>query len=594
MDNRSAPSKSDIERRLLSRRSKGTTAPPEYRLEPRQAPGAIPLSSAQERLWLVEQLAPGKSNNFAFRFRLRGKLDRAALDLSINDLSARHDILRTVIDASGDLPTQKVLSKTGAGCGYVDVSEDPDPLAAADRFERVTTARPFDLASDVPISWHLIRLADDDHILLLSTHHIAADAWSDAILRRDLTSLYAAHCSGVPPDLPELPVQYSDFAVWERAKESSASFRAELDYWRERLAEAPSAIALPFDRPPSDIDIPRGAVLFSPLPAHAIIRMKELCRSLQVTPFMFLLTVFVSLLARYSDQDDLVIGTPVAGRGDPKLENLIGCFINLIPLRIGVTGNSSFRLLLRSVRETFLNDYARQSVPLGRIIQRVRPVREPGRNPLVQVLFQVDNTPSEELKLHDLEVSAEQILNDRAPAELTLIIEESAEGAVGYWQYRADLFESTTIRRMQQHYARLLETLTDEPDQLVNQAPVSAPERRAGDGPADPGATVFNGPRTPVEVALAEIWRDLLQVDRVAVDDDFFALGGNSILANQAAVRISDVFPVIPLGSIVRSLIQQRTIDALVSVMGQALLDQARTPAAGSVQSGGRSTAGAD
>ncbi len=500
MDNQSrrpesVPSRNAIERKLLSRRNDRTGGAAECRLEPQQMAGPTPLSFAQERLWLAEQLAPGKSNNFAFRFRLRGRLSRASLDLSISDLSARHDILRTIVDAGGDAPTQVVLPKMGSGSIYLDLSRDPDPPAAADRFVRATTAEPFDLATAAPIRWHLIKLAEDDHILLFCMHHIAGDGWSDAVLRRDLTALYSAHCSGLPPALPELPVQYSDFAVWDRAKEGTPSFRAELAYWRERLTGAPSAIALPFDRAPSDSDIPRGAFLCSPLPASAIARMKEQCRSAEVTPFMFLLTVFAILLARYSGQDDLLIGTPVAGRGDPRLENLIGCFINLIPLRISVSGDLSLRSLVRRVRDTFLNDYMRQSVPLERVIQEVRPAREPGRNPLVQVLFQVDNTPSEEMELRGLEVTAEQVFTDRSPAELTLIIEERSDGIMGYWQYRADLFESTTVRRMQEHYARLLETLTADPDQPVTRARVTVRERqtlREGASQATPARRPFH------------------------------------------------------------------------------------------------------
>ena len=373
--------------------------------------GPVAASFAQQRVWFLDQLEPQNSAyNMPDAYRLVGPLDVTTLELAINEIVSRHEALRTTFAAADREPTQVIAPALRVPLPVVDL--EPLPLAQREaealRLAVQEGQRPFDLSKGPLLRAQLLRLGDEEHVLVLIVHHIVSDGWSVEVLRRELATLYTALSRGRPSLLPELPVQYADFAAWQRKWLEGGAMARELAYWKERLAAA-SEFELPSDRPRPTLltfDGAHHALMFSPELSSAL---KTLSQREGVTLFMTLLAAFSALLYRYTGQEDIVVGAPIANRDRAEIEGLIGFFVNTLALRIDLSptqaGALTFRELLARVREVCLGAYAHQQLPFEKLVEELRPQRDPGRSPLFQVLFAVQNAPHAEMEMTGLTVT---------------------------------------------------------------------------------------------------------------------------------------------------------------------------------------------
>ena len=452
----------------LLRSGAGPQAPPIERV-PRGGP--LPASFAQQRLWLVDRLEPGSpAYNVPFALRLRGGLDTAALRAALGGLVRRHESLRTTFAERGGAPVQVVHPAAGVAVPAVDL-RGLVPTARereAGRLAREEALRPFDLARGPLLRATLLRLGDEDHVLCLDVHHVVSDGWSMEVLVREVSALYGAFSRGGEPAarLPELPVQYADYAVWQRAWLSGGALEAQIGYWRERLAGAPPLLELPADRPRAPGQSPlAGSHRFS-LPPELSGRLRELSRRQGATLFMTLLAGWQALLSRYSGQDDVVVGSPIAGRNRRETEGLIGFFVNMLALRADLAGDPTWTELIGRARETALGAYAHQDLPFERLVEELGVERSLTRSPVFQVVFALNRAggEGERLRLGDLAVD----WFDRgggavAKFDLDLVLTDTGEGLGGVLLYRDALFEAATAERMAAHLATVLEAMADEP-----------------------------------------------------------------------------------------------------------------------------------
>jgi len=458
----------------------GTSAPP---LVP-VAGNDLPLSFAQERLWFVDRLEPGSPTyNMPAVVRLHGALDVAALERALDALARRHESLRTVFPTVDGAPVQRVLPAAQLPFSIEDLA----PLAEAEREETVVRRatewawRPFDLQAGPLFRAGLLRIADDDHVMMIAMHHIVSDGWSMGVFFRELAESYGAFLDGKEAALPALPVRYADYAVWQREWLSGDALDAQLGYWRDRLGGAPAVLDLPLDRPRPAARGYRGGVHHFALPAERIEAVSALARREGATLFMALLAAFDLLLARYSGQEDIVVGTPIAGRTRRELEGLVGLFLNTLALRVDVSGDPTFRALLGRVRETTLGAYAHQEIPFERLVEELRPERSLAHAPLFQVMFVLQNTPDGiGPGLPGLTLAGVGRTEEVARFDLVLNLAETGDGAVhGALSYAADLFEPETAARMVEHFTTLLDAAAAAPDQpLSTLEMLSAEERR--------------------------------------------------------------------------------------------------------------------
>ncbi|HEX7843080.1 MAG TPA: condensation domain-containing protein, partial [Kofleriaceae bacterium] len=454
-----------------------TAAPP----RPRSAPPLVacprtddlPLSFAQQRLWFIEQLEPGgASYNVSFFFRLNGRLDAGALGRALGEVVRRHEGLRTSFPEVLGQARQVV-----AAAAEVALSIEPVPESELPARARREAQRPFDLARGPLIRATLFRLAEDHHVLVVVTHHIVCDQWSMGILAQELGGAYRALVDGSAPR-PPLPVQYADFAVWQRRHLEGAELERLLGYWRRQLADAPVALDLPSDRPRPAQRSGRGARLYPELPKELATALGAFSRREGVTLYMTLLAAWSTLLWRYSGQEDIVIGAPIAGRNRRELEGLIGFFANTLVLRVGVHGALSFRELVRRVRAVCLEAYAHQDVPFEKLVDVLGPERDLSRTPLFQVVFGLQR-PFPEARLG--ESTLEPMLLDAGTStfDLTMSLEERDGGLAGWVEYATDLFDRATIERMLGHYRVLLEAAVARPEDRLAALPLLVgPERR--------------------------------------------------------------------------------------------------------------------
>src|SRR6185437_161914 len=428
----------------------------------------LPLSYAQQRLWFLSQLEPeSPSYNIPSAIRLSGVLDVKALERALNALVARHESLRTVFQVVDDEPVQVVLSDQSCKleiAGQSSVTEAMTSITAA-------AARPFDLGREPGFRALLIKLSDADHILLLNIHHIVSDGWSMAILYRELGLLY----QGV--SLPELPIQYADYAVWQKDWLQGQRLEELLDYWKSHLAGAPEVLELPLDRPRPPLQGSRGEKVSFVLPGELSDRLQSSSRREGVTSFMTLLAAFQVLLARLTQRDDVVVGTDLANRTRVETEGLIGFFVNLLPVRTRLSGNPTFMALLQQVKEVMLEAYARQELPFEKLVEELKPPRDLSRNPLVQVLFVMQNTPRTELELPGVKVEWLELGSETSRFDLVLFVSENEGRITGRWLYNAELFERPTIERMSTQFERLLDQVVSNTSIRVESLPIESEEK---------------------------------------------------------------------------------------------------------------------
>jgi amino acid adenylation domain-containing protein/thioester reductase-like protein len=458
------------------------TAPAAAPIAPRADRDRAPLSFAQERLWVLHQLAPGSAAyNVPLVLRLEGALDPAVLARTLDALVVRHEPLRTALVAGPTDPEQVIAPAAPLAWETEDLGALPPAERDAALGQRVAeeAARPFDLARAPLVRVLLLRAAPEDHVLVLTLHHAVCDGWSLGVLAREASALYAAFAAGLPSPLPPLAVQYADFAAWQRARLDGEGLAAGLAFWRDQLADAPAALELPTDRPRPAVPSFRGALRSFQLGPALTAAVASLARAEGATPFMVLLAAFQALLARVSGQDDVSVGTPIANRPRLETEGLVGFFVNTLALRTRLAGVPTFRALVARVRETALAAYAHQEVPFELVVDAVAPARDPGRSPLVQVMLAVHNTPQPPLDLGGLRVSPLALASATAKFDLTLSLVPDGEGLTGALEYSTDLFDDATAARLVALFETLLAGATAEPDAPLAGLPLlDAAERR--------------------------------------------------------------------------------------------------------------------
>ncbi|HEU4561479.1 MAG TPA: amino acid adenylation domain-containing protein, partial [Longimicrobium sp.] len=437
-------------------------------LAERRRPRTEPASYAQERLWFLDRLAPGSSiYNIPVAWRLGGALDEAALERALGEIVRRHETLRTTFAEVDGEPVQVIAPFGGFALPVEDLSESSgaDREAAAMRIAGEEARRPFDLSAGPLFRAVLLRLGDEEHALLLCMHHIVTDGWSLGVLFRELSTLYEAYREGRKSPLPELPVQYADHAVWQREQLEGESLARQLSYWKERLAGAPKVLELPTDRPRPAVRTHRGGTLVTELSAEVLERLQALGQSEGATLYMTLLGAFQVLLGRYVGSDDVVVGSSIAGRTRGEVEELIGLFINSLVLRTDLSGDPSFREVLRRVREVTLGAYENQDVPFEKLVAELQPERSLSHSPLFQVSFSLNNPdgpgsgPASDPGpgLPGLRTGPASAESETVKFDLGLAFVKDARGLTAALSYSSDLFDESTIRRMLGHLERVLE-----------------------------------------------------------------------------------------------------------------------------------------
>ncbi|NRD48556.1 non-ribosomal peptide synthase/polyketide synthase, partial [Corallococcus exiguus] len=459
-----APSLADLARRIddAGKQASGIQAPP---LVPAPRTEALPLSFAQQRLWFMDQLAPGSTlYNVPSVLRLEGELHLEALRHSLTELVRRHEALRTSFSEIQGQPFQRIASPTDVPLPMVDLRHLGEAaLDEARRLASTEAQRPFDLASGPLVRALLLKLAPTEHVLVFTLHHIVSDGWSLGVLVREVAALYAAFSEGRPSPLPELPVQYADYAVWQRSWLQGEVLDVQLDYWRQRLADA-APLELPIDFPRPAVQSSQGGVQPLRLPLPLAEALKAFAQREAVTPFMILMAAFQVLLARYSGQEDISVGSPIAGRTHAETEDLIGFFVNTLVLRSHVASGASFRQLLQQVREAALGAYAHQDVPFERLVEELRPQRDLTRPPLFQALFALQNTSMPSLQLPGLALRGLDLGGHNVKAELEMHFSESSDGFGGSLSFNTALFAPATAQRMARHFVALVEALVSHPE----------------------------------------------------------------------------------------------------------------------------------
>ena len=429
----------------------------------------IPLSFAQERLWFLDQLEPGgAAYNMAGTVWLEGDLNVVALERSLNEIIRRHEVLRTTFRALRGRAVQVISPSLYLSLPLIDLSQSTEPESEARRFTQAEAQKPFDLTGGPLLRAALLRLSGKCHVLLVTLHHIVADGWSVMLLVQELSRLYAAYSRGEQSPLRELEVSYADYAVWQREWLTGERLEKELGYWREQLGGELPVLKLPLAKVRTGAARHRGEVETVRVSRELTERLRELGRREGATLFMTLLAAWQVLLWRLSGETDVVVGTPVAGRGRRELEPLIGFFVNTLVLRTKLSEELNFVQLLERVREVCLEAYAHQEVPFERVVEELGPQREMGHSPLFQVFFALQNMPTHELALSDLKVTGLEIENPAARFDLALEVSELGEELDCRLTYDTDLFEAATIARMVQHFMNLLRALTAAPERPIS------------------------------------------------------------------------------------------------------------------------------
>ncbi|PRX06025.1 UNVERIFIED_ORG: amino acid adenylation domain-containing protein, partial [Actinomadura viridilutea] len=612
--------------------------PPLRPVPAERRPDPLPVSYAQERLWFLNRLeGPAATYSMPIPLRLTGPLDHAAMRAALRDVVARHEPLRTVFGDRDGRPYQRILPDAEPRLEITRVPDGGDLRAAL----AADAARGFDLSRDLPVRAHLYRIRDDEHVLLIVLHHIAGDGWSMAPLARDVITAYLARRDGRAPDWEPLPVRYADYALWQRdllgsEDDPDSPAARQLEFWRRTLAGVPDEIDLPTDRPrPARASYRGGQVPFD-VPERLYEALAAVARRHNVTVFMVLQAALAALLTRLGAGTDIPIGTPVAGRTDPRLDDLVGVFVNTLVLRTDTSGDPAFGELLARVRETDLAAFAHQDVPFERLVEVLNPRRSLARHPLFQVMLTLQNNPEAQIDLPGLRVAVEPVDVGVAKFDLEFLLEpyrDGRGGLAGTIEYARDLFDQATVERLAAWYVDVLEAVAADPETTLGdlrlpgadrlRRPAAGPtvkqlvayvvpapgrtvdpeELRAHvrahlpeamvpsavvvldelpltpngkvdtkalprpEPPAAPAAAPYRAPRDGREEALAAIVADLLGVARVGIDDDFFALGGNSLIAMRVVSRVRRVLGVeLP----VRALFEAPTVAGLSALLAAA------------------------
>ncbi|MEH2337088.1 amino acid adenylation domain-containing protein [Nostoc sp.] len=440
-----------------------------------ECPQNLPLSFAQEQLWLVNQLEPDNpSYNEQVSLKVHGHLNTVALKQSLNKIISRHEALRTNFRTINEQPVQVIANSLTLSIPVVDLAELPESerAIACQKLAAKEANQPFDLANSSLIRAFVIKLREEEHVFILTIHHIVFDGWSMGIIMRELAAIYSDICNNLSPELPELPIQYADYAIWQRQWLQSEVLQTQLDYWKQQLKNAPTLLELPTDRPRPAIQTFQGATQYLEISNQLSQKLANFSRQEGATLYMTLLTAYVTLLYRYTGSDDIVVGTPLAKRDRTELEGLIGFFVNTLVLRTDLSGNPSFKELLNRVRQVTLEAYTHPDLPFEELVKALQPQRDLSHTPLFQVMFILESAIASEVEMSGLTVSSFAAERTIAKFDLTLFIKNTANGLVAAWQYNTDLFDAPSIERMAGHFVTLLEGVTANPQQQIYQLPL--------------------------------------------------------------------------------------------------------------------------
>ncbi len=470
--------------RLLAQRIKdygtqqqGEQAPPLKKVD--RSSGKLPLSFAQQRLWFLDQLQPGGSfYNIPGAVRLIGKLNIEALEKSLSEVVRRHESLRTTFDDENGKPFMVIHPPQPVKLPFIDLSNLPEE-EKKEKLKALTleeNRQPFNLKTGPLFRGKLIKLKDDEHVVLFTMHHIISDGWSMGIFMQEIATFYAAISRGEEAKLPELEIQYADYAAWQQEWLKGEVLEKELDFWRKTLGMNPPVLELPFDFPRPAVQTFNGQTLSMTLEPGLSAKIKALSKEHGVTVFMTLLAAFQTLLHRYSGQDEILVGSPIANRNRSETERLIGFFVNNIVLKSDFSDNPEFSELLRRVRETTLNAYAHQDVPFEQIVDALVTKREMSHSPLFQVMFVMQNLPERKFELPGLTMRSAEEEAGSAKFDLSLIVTEADDFFKFDFEFNTDLFKPSTIKRMQQHLKNLLQAVTEDADQKVDLINYLSPE----------------------------------------------------------------------------------------------------------------------
>ncbi len=570
---------SRAERAFLAQRvrdRKAALAAVETGIPRRNGSGPILLSSGQQRMWLAQQMDPESSDaNVLVPLRLDGALDIRALAAGLTEVARRHEVLRTGIAAPDGEPVPAVMPPGPLPVPVIDLAGLPGPLAGEEslRLAAAEAGRPFDLARPPVIRAQLARTAPGSHLLLLTLHHVAADGWSIAILVREMVALYGAFAAGLPSPLPELPLQYADYAAWQQGRMAAGELAADLAYWRQRLAGLPP-LELVGDR---DRPAASAAHTVQPslvVPEGSMDRLREFAGQEKGTLFMAWAALFAAFLGRLADRDDVAFATPVAGRVRLETEGLIGFFVNTLVLRADLGGDPTLRQLMARLRTTIAEAHAHQEVPFERLVEELAPARRAGRHPLVQAMFAFQNAPREALSIPGLTVSPVEVKTGVALFDLALQVEPRGGALFARLELDETLWGATAAARLPRALEALLAAAMADPDRPVGELPfLSAAERRQILAPAGPAATPVAPPPAALDIPVGElaarvaaIWAEVLDLPQVGEHDSFWQLGGHSLLAARVAARVRQAFGVdLPL----RALFEASTPAELAAVLAR-------------------------
>ncbi|HLG64756.1 MAG TPA: condensation domain-containing protein, partial [Ktedonosporobacter sp.] len=450
-------------------------------LRPVPRSGPMPLSFAQQRLWFLDQLVPNHPfYNIHSPVRIRGPLQVAALQRSLEAIVHRHEALRTTFMVVDGLPMQVIAPASPLLLPTMDLSQLPEAQREVTLLQLAhqEVQQPFHLADGPLFRVTLLRLSKEEYVLLMTMHHIISDGWSMGIIWQELSTLYEAFSSGNSSPLSPLPLQYADVVVWQRQWLDEGALKAQLEYWKRQLTDALPVLDLPTDHPRPAVQTFRGAVVPFALSESLTTRLKILSQREGATLFMVLLATFQVLLYRYTGQEDISVGSPIANRTRTEFEHIVGFFANTLVLRTDLSGNPSFRELLSCVRNVALGAYAHQDLPFEKLVEELQPERDLSRNPLFQVMFALQNAPQGDLELTGLSTTSLKIANETTMFDLDLFMWEGTHGLRGTLRYSTDLFDNSTIIRLLKHFETLLESIVATPEQRLGELSLLTPQQR--------------------------------------------------------------------------------------------------------------------
>jgi thioesterase domain-containing protein/acyl carrier protein len=526
--------------------------------------GVLPLSLAQERLWSLEQLTPGTAvYNLSVALRLTGVLDRSVLTQSLAEILRRQEVLRTRFEVVEGQPIPVITSATNWILPVADLRDFPasQRQAQAQKLATELAQQPFDLTQDHLWRVKLIQLTDEDQVLVLTIHHIISDGWSFGVFLRELSALYTAFSQNQPSPLPELSIQYADFAHWQKQWLADDTIAPQLDYWKQQLSGDVSPLKLPAKPSPSGGVTYHGDRQSFQLSPDLTDALKSLSQRHGVTLFVTLLAAFKTLLYRYTTQEDILLCSPVAGRTRSETEGLVGYFNNVLPLRTNLSGNPKFIDLLDRIRQVANEAFERPDVPL----QQIAELPNLARTPLSRGMFALQNAPSDALVLPGITVTDWEVHSGTANFDVSLSMEEKGNTITGVLFYKTDRFETETVAELLNNFQRLLASITENPQQQLSAIPLALQEvdRTADNLESKP---TYLAPRDRIETQLVKIWEKVLNLQPIGIQDNFFELGGHSLLAVQLFAQIEKTYSKnLPLAT----LVSAPTIEKLAKVLNQ-------------------------